>query len=65
MKLKKTREFCQNRIDENRESQMGRPILDIDVNDVGEELKDAEIKIKLLYVSLLLNVVFCIILSTK
>jgi hypothetical protein len=31
----------------------------------GEELKDAEIKIKLLYVSLLLNVILCIILSTK
>lgn len=65
MKLKKTREFCQEYIDKNSESVMGRPLTQYSIKEVKDELHEAERKIKVLYVSLLLNVVFCIILSTK
>tara|TARA_R110000803_G_scaffold188464_3_gene250902 strand:- start:123 stop:395 length:273 start_codon:yes stop_codon:yes gene_type:complete len=65
MKLKKTREFCQEYIDFKNRTQMGRPITDYSIKEVKDELHNAEMMIKVLYVCLILQTLICIILSTK
>jgi hypothetical protein len=63
MKLLKTKKMLQEYINKNREEQRGRPMPDIEITEVGKELKKYERMYKFYMIStILLSVTLLVVL---